>query len=59
MEWLVFLTWVIPPMPLYSSLYKTANNEGDIFLSGVGCRDEHFLHHPFHGRDGFGVFPLR
>jgi len=28
----VFLTWVIPPMPLYSSLYKTANNEGDIFL---------------------------
>jgi putative ABC transport system permease protein len=28
----VFLTWVIPPMPLYSSLYKTANHEGDIFL---------------------------
>ncbi len=28
----VFLTWVIPPMPLYSGLYKTANHEGDIFL---------------------------
>jgi putative ABC transport system permease protein len=28
----VFLTWVIPPMPLYSSLYKTTNHEGDIFL---------------------------
>jgi putative ABC transport system permease protein len=28
----VFLTWVIPPMPLYSALYKTANHEGDIFL---------------------------
>jgi putative ABC transport system permease protein len=28
----VFLTWVIPPMPLYSNLYKTANHEGDIFL---------------------------
>jgi putative ABC transport system permease protein len=28
----VLLTWVIPPMPLYSELYKTANNEGDIFL---------------------------
>jgi putative ABC transport system permease protein len=28
----VLLTWVIPPMPLYSDLYKTANNEGDIFL---------------------------
>jgi len=28
----VFLTWVIPPMPLYSELYKTANHEGDIFL---------------------------
>ncbi|HSS99815.1 MAG TPA: ABC transporter permease [Terriglobales bacterium] len=28
----VLLTWVIPPMPLYSSLYKTANHEGDIFL---------------------------
>jgi putative ABC transport system permease protein len=28
----VFLTWVIPPMPLYSALYKTANHEGDVFL---------------------------
>jgi putative ABC transport system permease protein len=28
----VFLTWVIPPMPLYSNLYKTENHEGDIFL---------------------------
>jgi putative ABC transport system permease protein len=28
----VFLTWVIPPMPLYGELYKTANHEGDIFL---------------------------
>jgi len=28
----VFLTWVIPPMPLYGQLYKTANHEGDIFL---------------------------
>ena len=28
----VFLTWVIPPMPLYSELYKTANHEGDVFL---------------------------
>src|SRR5215467_15660339 len=28
----ILLTWVIPPMPLYSELYKTANNEGDIFL---------------------------
>jgi len=28
----VFLTWIIPPMPLYGDLYKTANHEGDIFL---------------------------
>ena len=28
----VLLTWVIPPMPLYSGFYKTANHEGDIFL---------------------------
>ena len=28
----VLLTWVIPPMPLYSEFYKTANHEGDIFL---------------------------
>jgi putative ABC transport system permease protein len=26
------LAYAIPPMPLYSELYKTANNEGDIFL---------------------------
>jgi len=26
------LTAVIPPMPLYSEFYKTANHEGDIFL---------------------------
>jgi len=28
----VLLTWIIPPMPLYSALYKTSNHEGDIFL---------------------------
>ena len=28
----LFLTWVIPPMPLYSEFYKTTNHEGDIFL---------------------------
>jgi putative ABC transport system permease protein len=28
----IFLTWIIPPMPLYSEFYKTANHEGDIFL---------------------------
>src|SRR5438309_10230099 len=28
----VLLTWVIPPMPLYSDLYKTDNHEGAIFL---------------------------
>jgi len=28
----LLLTWVIPPMPLYSEFYKTANHEGDIFL---------------------------
>ena len=28
----MLLTWVIPPMPLYSEMYKTANHEGDIFL---------------------------
>ena len=28
----VLLTWVIPPMPLYSDLYKTDYHEGDIFL---------------------------
>jgi len=29
-SWL--LTVVIPPLPLYSEFYKTANHEGDIFL---------------------------
>lgn len=28
----LFLTWIIPPMPLYSEFYKTTNHEGDIFL---------------------------
>jgi putative ABC transport system permease protein len=28
----VLVTWAIPPMPLYSQFYKTANHEGDIFL---------------------------
>ena len=28
----VLLAHAIPPMPLYSRLYKTANHEGDIFL---------------------------
>ena len=27
-----FLTWVIPPMPLFSESFQTANHEGDIFL---------------------------
>jgi putative ABC transport system permease protein len=28
----VVLAHTIPPMPLYSDMYKTANHEGDIFL---------------------------
>ena len=28
----VLMTHAIPPLPLYSALYKTANHEGDIFL---------------------------
>ena len=28
----VLLTWIIPPMPLYGEMFKTANHEGDIFL---------------------------
>jgi putative ABC transport system permease protein len=32
----VFLAWIIPPMPLYSEFYKTANHEGDIFLRTSG-----------------------
>jgi ABC-type antimicrobial peptide transport system permease subunit len=27
-----FLTWAIPPMPLYDEFYKTADHEGAIFL---------------------------
>jgi len=27
-----FLTWIIPPMPLYDEFYKTADHEGAIFL---------------------------
>jgi putative ABC transport system permease protein len=27
-----FLTWVIPPMPLYDEFYKTTDHEGAIFL---------------------------
>jgi putative ABC transport system permease protein len=30
-SWL--LTIVIPPLPLYSALYKTTNHQGDIFLN--------------------------
>jgi putative ABC transport system permease protein len=32
----VALTYAIPPMPLYSEFYKTANNEGDIILRASG-----------------------
>ena len=28
----IVTTFLVPPMPLYSDLYKTANHEGDIFL---------------------------
>ncbi len=28
----VLVAYIIPPMPLYSEMYKTANHEGDIFL---------------------------
>jgi putative ABC transport system permease protein len=28
----VIVSYLIPPMPLYSDIYKTANNEGDIIL---------------------------
>lgn len=30
------VTYAVPPMPLYSELYKTANHEGDIFLRASG-----------------------
>ena len=32
----VALAHSIPPMPLYSEMYKTANHEGDIFLRTSG-----------------------
>ncbi|MGH9580946.1 MAG: ABC transporter permease, partial [Terriglobales bacterium] len=32
----VALAWAIPPMPLYSEFYKTANTEGDIILRASG-----------------------
>ena len=32
----IFLAHAIPPMPLYSEMYKTANHEGDIFLKTSG-----------------------
>ena len=32
----VVLAHAIPPMPLYSEMYKTANHEGDIFLRTSG-----------------------
>jgi putative ABC transport system permease protein len=32
----VALAHAIPPMPLYSAMYKTANHEGDIFLRTSG-----------------------
>jgi putative ABC transport system permease protein len=28
----IAVTYAVPPMPLYSDMYKTANHEGDIFL---------------------------
>ena len=28
----VIIAAIIPPMPLYSDFYKTANHDGDIFL---------------------------
>ena len=32
----VAIGYAIPPMPLYSEFYETANNEGDIFLRASG-----------------------
>ncbi|MFZ0480456.1 MAG: ABC transporter permease [Terriglobales bacterium] len=32
----IALAHAIPPMPLYSAMYKTANHEGDIFLKTSG-----------------------
>ena len=28
--------YLVPPMPLYSAMYKTANHEGDIILHASG-----------------------
>jgi putative ABC transport system permease protein len=28
--------WLVPPMPLYSAIYRTANHEGDIILRASG-----------------------
>ncbi len=28
----ILVAYLIPPMPLYSDIYKTANHEGDILL---------------------------
>jgi putative ABC transport system permease protein len=28
----VIVAYMVPPMPLYSDIYKTANHEGDIIL---------------------------
>ena len=33
----VIATHIIPPMPLYSDMYKTANHEGDIILHTSGA----------------------
>jgi putative ABC transport system permease protein len=32
----IIATHLVPPMPLYSDLYKTANHEGDIILHASG-----------------------
>jgi len=32
----VIATHLVPPMPLYSDIYKTANHEGDIILRASG-----------------------
>ena len=42
----VFLTWVIPPMPLYDEFYKTTNHEGDIFLRASSMVVLVFVHDP-------------
>jgi putative ABC transport system permease protein len=32
----VVATWLVPAMPLYSAMYKTANHDGDIILRASG-----------------------